>query len=200
MQSVNWEVGKEGAAETGVKRGPKSRIDGELEAKKAHKPWISEGFRTAKCKPWIRHFRPPKFLCFSAKSVHFIVYAPLRGVTLNWEVLNGVGVDGVGGIFPCVFVLRNSLFFFVFHWFFILSFFFAFLLILIGQEQTTAMHWNNGEFDSDPVCTDPIQNFPIKRIACDLSCARLRVPPVALHVSRYTCRSWFPGFCSVLQV
>ena len=26
------------------------------------------------------------------------------------------------------------------------------------------------------------------------SCTRLRVPPVALHVSRYTCRSWFPGF------
>ena len=25
-------------------------------------------------------------------------------------------------------------------------------------------------------------------------CTRLRVPPVALHVSRYTCRSWFPGF------
>ena len=28
----------------------------------------------------------------------------------------------------------------------------------------------------------------------ELSCTRLRVPPVALHVSRYTCRSWFPGF------
>ena len=27
-----------------------------------------------------------------------------------------------------------------------------------------------------------------------LSCTRLRVPLVALHVSRYTCRSWFPGF------
>ena len=27
-----------------------------------------------------------------------------------------------------------------------------------------------------------------------LSCTRLRVPPVALHMSRYTCRSWFPGF------
>ena len=33
-----------------------------------------------------------------------------------------------------------------------------------------------------------------------LSCTRLRVPPVALHLSRYTCRSWFPGFYSVLQV
>ena len=33
-----------------------------------------------------------------------------------------------------------------------------------------------------------------------LSCTRLRVPPVPLHVSRYTCRSWFPGFYSVLQV
>ena len=36
--------------------------------------------------------------------------------------------------------------------------------------------------------------------AVELSCTRLRVPPVALHVSRYTCRSWFPGFYSVLQV
>ena len=33
-----------------------------------------------------------------------------------------------------------------------------------------------------------------------LRCTRLRVTPVALHVSRYTCRSWFPGFYSVLQV
>ena len=33
-----------------------------------------------------------------------------------------------------------------------------------------------------------------------LSCTRLRVPPVALHLSRYTCCSWFPGFYSVLQV
>ena len=32
------------------------------------------------------------------------------------------------------------------------------------------------------------------------SCTRLRALPVALHVSRYTCRSWFPGFYSVLQV
>ena len=35
---------------------------------------------------------------------------------------------------------------------------------------------------------------------CRLSCTRLRVLSVALHVSRYTCRSWFPGFYSVLQV
>ena len=33
-----------------------------------------------------------------------------------------------------------------------------------------------------------------------LSCTRLRVPHVALHVSRYTCCSWFPGLYSVLQV
>ena len=33
-----------------------------------------------------------------------------------------------------------------------------------------------------------------------LSCTWLRVPPVALHVSRYTCRSWLLGFYSVLQV
>ena len=37
-----------------------------------------------------------------------------------WEVLNGVGVDGVGG----------------------------------------AIYWENGEFHSDPVCTDPVRIFP----------------------------------------
>ena len=54
--------------------------------------------------------------------------------------------------------------------------------------------------------------FPLKKIReqdarkqcfCstgDLSCTRLRVPSVALHVSRYTCRSWLHGFYSVLQV
>ena len=60
------------------------------------------------------------------------------------------------------------------HFFFcFFSFFFAFsfsslffrfssgfLLIFLGQEQTTAIYWKNEEFHSDPVCTDPVQNFP----------------------------------------
>ena len=29
-----------------------------------------------------------------------------------------------------------------------------------GQGQTTAIYCKNGEFHSDPVCTDPVQNFP----------------------------------------
>ena len=37
--------------------------------------------------------------------------------------------------------------------------FFVFLLIFLGQEQTTAIYWKNGEFHSDLVCTDPVQNF-----------------------------------------
>ena len=28
-----------------------------------------------------------------------------------------------------------------------------------GQGQTTAIYCKNGEFHSDPVCTDPVQNF-----------------------------------------
>ena len=36
-----------------------------------------------------------------------------------------------------------------------------FLLVLLRQEQATASHWRNGEFHSDPVCTDPVQSFPI---------------------------------------
>ena len=43
VQTVNWEAGKKGAAETGVKSGLKRRIKRELEAKKAHKPWIRVG-------------------------------------------------------------------------------------------------------------------------------------------------------------
>ena len=82
-----------------------------------------------------------------------------------WEVLNGVGVDGVGGIFPFL------SFFFAFSFFFVSlrfsSLFFAFLRfssfffdILLEQRQTTAIYWENGEFHSDPVCTDPVRNFP----------------------------------------
>ena len=43
VQTVNWEAGKKGAVETGVKSGLKKGINRELEAKKAHKPWIREG-------------------------------------------------------------------------------------------------------------------------------------------------------------
>ena len=50
----------------------------------------------------------------------------------SWEVLDGVDVDGVGGIFPNLF-----------------GFF----------SQSTR---EQGEFHSDPVCTDPVQNSPKK--------------------------------------
>ena len=43
VQIVNWEAGGEGAAETGVNRDLKRHTRRELEAKIAHKPWISEG-------------------------------------------------------------------------------------------------------------------------------------------------------------
>ena len=71
----------------------------------------------------------------------------------GWEVLNGVGVDGVDGvgvIFP---------FFYAF-----IRFFFAFLrfsLLLLkdkGKQQQNLQQ--KGEFHSDPVCPDPVQNFP----------------------------------------
>ena len=58
-------------------------------------------------------------------------------------------------------------FFFGFLRFFVFlrfsSFFFVFLRFsptLLGQGQTTAIYWENGEFHSDPVCTDPVRNFP----------------------------------------
>ena len=40
------------------------------------------------------------------------------------------------------------------------SFFFAFLLFSQRIRETTAIYCKNGEFHSDPVCTDPVQNFP----------------------------------------
>ena len=71
-----------------------------------------------------------------------------------WEVLNGVGVDGVGVIFP------------FFYAFFPFSTHFSPFSSLFsaspkGQGQTTAIYCKNGEFHSDPVCTDPVQNWDV---------------------------------------
>ena len=77
----------------------------------------------------------------------------------SWEVLNGVGVDGVGGIFP---FLR---FFAFLRFSSLLSFSSLFSYSPSsprGQGQMTAIYCNKkGEFRSDPVCTDPVPNFPI---------------------------------------
>ena len=80
-------------------------------------------------------------------------------------VLNGVGVGGVIGIsnlFHCFFVSLLFCFSPLFFFFLRFSLFFFVLrrLFPIGQEQTTAFYLENGEFHSDPVCTDPVQNFP----------------------------------------
>ena len=62
--------------------------------------------------------------------------------------------------------LRFSSFFFVFFVFFrFSSLFFVFLGFsptLLEQAQATAIYCENGEFHSDPVCTDPVRNFPTK--------------------------------------
>ena len=79
---------------------------------------------------------------------------------LIWEVLNGVGVDGVGVIFPFFYAFFPFL-----HIFPFLAHFSPFSSLYSaapkGQGQTTAIYCKNGEFHSDPVCTDPVQNFPI---------------------------------------
>ena len=56
------------------------------------------------------------------------------------------------------------LFLFVFLCFFCL-FLIVFLRFLLGQAETTAIYWENGEFQSDPVCTDPVENFPISALS-----------------------------------
>ena len=76
-------------------------------------------------------------------SGHFFPNYPLV-----WEVLNGVGVDGVGGLFP--FFRLSSLFF---------VFLRCFPYSPRGQGQTAAIYCKNGEFHSDLICTDPVQNL-----------------------------------------
>ena len=38
--------------------------------------------------------------------------------------------------------------------------FYPFFFLEDRQGHTTASYCKNGEFHSDPVCTDPVQNFP----------------------------------------
>ena len=42
-----------------------------------------------------------------------------------------------------------------------LPFFFAFLRFILEQGANNCNLLENGEFHSDPVCTDPVKNFPI---------------------------------------
>ena len=94
----------------------------------------------------------------------------------SWEVLNGVGVDGVGGIFHFFllffvflrffdFFRFSSLFFAFLRFFFIFlrfsSFFFVFRLF-VWNKRERLQFWEDGEFHSDPVCTDPVRNFPMQ--------------------------------------
>ena len=66
--------------------------------------------------------------------------------------------------FPLFFAFFVFLYFSSLFYFFLC--FFAFLCFsrysphfLLEQDQITAIYWKNGEFHSDPVCTDPVQNF-----------------------------------------
>ena len=80
----------------------------------------------------VTNFTIPRLLHLPGARKRGTSKHPVSLASLNWEVLNGVGVDGVGGIFPFfsfffVFFRFSSLFrfFFVFLRFF--SFFFVFL-------------------------------------------------------------------------
>ena len=140
----------------------------------------------------------------SGGSVPQIV-APIKAITNNfieaslscigWEVLNGVGVDGVGGIFP-FFVRISSLFSYSHR----------------GQGQTTAIYCKNGEFHSDPVCTDPVQNFPnwenklenfaknfAKNFAPDCHPVETRTSPkTSLHRKPLLTQMWHSGHFRIL--
>ena len=96
-------------------------------------------------------------------SVHKIVLSikwrfpppsPEKSVNLGGSYKKGVGVDGVGVIFP--FFMHFPPFFAHFP-----PFSSLFSSSPKGQGQTTAIDCKNREFHCDPVCTDPVQNFPI---------------------------------------
>ena len=79
----------------------------------------------------------------------------------TWKVLNGVGVDGVSTHFPLFFSHFSP-------------FSSLFSASPKGQGQTTAIYCKNGEFHSDPVCTDPVQNFPKEFSPCQESTREFR--------------------------
>ena len=61
----------------------------------------------------------------------------------------------------------------------LISFFLVIPLILLGQGQTTAIYRKNGEFHSDPVCTDPVLNHPGFRLFSDFKAHSFRTRPEA---------------------
>ena len=66
---------------------------------------------------------------------------------------------GLDGSFP-FFVFAFSLSFLCLHSFLFALVFFAFLPVSFVQRKRPAICRKKGEFYSDPVCTDPDQNFP----------------------------------------
>ena len=93
-------------------------------------------------------------------------------VSVAWEVLNGVGVDGVGVIFPCFCAFfRFSLFFFVFL---------RFSLLLPKdkgkQQQFTA---NMGDFTPTPSAPTPCK---ISRVATPADCRCEKTFEIALDI------------------
>ena len=108
--------------------------------------------------------------------------------------MHGFGVDGVGRIFPF-----SSFFLFS-------STFFAFLrfssLFFVSSErtgETTAIHCKHGEFHSDPVCTDPVQNFPqYSRYAVRIFSSETIILFMQLHLPHV---SWdFPQYARILEL
>ena len=83
-----------------------------------------------------------------------------------------MGSEGLSHFFPFFFAFLCFFFSVFFVFFRFSSCFFVFLGFLRGQEQTTAIYWENGEFHSDPVCTEPVQDFP--SIVCLPSLTRVR--------------------------
>ena len=90
------------------------------------------------------------------------VYGFLFRISVNWEVLNGVGVDGVGGIFPFLSVFYIvSLLFVVFLFLFILHFS---LTLLEDKGKRLQLTAKMGNFTPTPSAPTPCQTSRVNHL------------------------------------
>ena len=90
---------------------------------------------------------------------------------MRWEVLNGVGVDGVGGIFPFFsffFIFLRFLFFF-FSFFFVFlrfsSFFFVFCLFSWNKGKRLQFTGKMGNFAPTPSAPTPFGTSRMRTVS-----------------------------------
>ena len=111
------------------------------------------------------YFRVPQKVVGKKSSIAFFILVTFCEKCC-WRFSMGLVRMGLAKF--CLF-LFSFFFAFRFHWFFAFFTFFCslrFSLIHLGQGKTTTIYWKHGQFHSDPVCNDPVQNFPVVSLFC----------------------------------